>query len=196
MTVIALVDTEMSESDNGTIDCLVGLPENVRAPAMKDFLVRTSGLGGAEIIGVTPLAGQRRNSWRLTVRFAPDAGLLSIRYRPELTATHGTRQSAGIDVTVLGSDCRSMIDEGGDEWHVPLAQSAAPRQGGQPERGGQAPAPSPAAPPAPEASPPRAQVLPLNRPSKAPPRPEHAPEPSAPDVPGVANTPASVAPRK
>lgn len=130
MTVIALLDTEMSPGDTGLgdkglIDCMVGLPATARAPGLHDFDVRASGAGSAEVIGVTPLAGKTRNAYRLTIRHSGDAGLLAVRYRPERTATHGNKQGAGIDVTVMGSECRSLLDANGDEWHLPLSDAAS-----------------------------------------------------------------------
>lgn len=169
MTVIALLDTEMSDVDRGLIDCMVGLPDLARPPLPSDFVVRTSGLGGAEVIGVTPLAGQRRNAYRVTVRFSADAGMLCIRYRPERTASHGKKQGAGVDVSVLGSGFRSTLDAGGDEWHLPLQPAVQPAQSETPSP---APLPSPA------------QVLPLQRPAKAtlPPTQDNVPLPDLPDV--------------
>lgn len=209
MTVIALLDTESLDDDKGLIDCMVGLPEAGRAPQLRDFVVRVSGTGAAEVIGVTPLAGQRRNAWRLTIRLSGETGLLCVRYRPEKTAKHGKKQGAGIDVTVMGGGCRAMLDAGGDEWHLPLsAVVAAPRAdagvAAEPGRTeGRAAAPAAAGsrlePPMQTALP-DARVLPMQRPAaKLAPPPPSRPEdqPAGPEpLPGLAASSLTVLPRK
>ncbi len=126
MTLIALIDTETPELAGGTIDCLLGLGECARAPSSADFKVRTSGTGLAEIIGLTAVAGRQRNAYRLTVRFALDAGLLSISYLPPAAQSAVVpRSTPPIEVTVVGSDLHSTLASNGAEWHRPVTRPPA-----------------------------------------------------------------------
>lgn len=125
MTIIAFLDTDGPYAAEGIIDCMVGLPATSRAPTCADFHVRTSGSGDADIIGVTAVAGRQRNAYRLTVRFKPDAGLLSVRYMPPAAESAVVPRSLPpIEVSVVGSPWQTHLTHDGDEWHVPADKPA------------------------------------------------------------------------
>ena len=127
MTLIALIDTEGPDAETGVIDCMIGLPEAARAPAVADFQLRTSGTGMAEIVGLTAVAGRQRNTFRLTVRFAPDSGLLSVRYQPPAAQSAVVpRTLPPIEVSVVGTSTSSRLASDGDEWHLPSERRAQP----------------------------------------------------------------------